>query len=564
MKKKKTNQEQLKVLLPETFSADQILKPIGMRKDLQTNIKAGMYFILDTLIVMSQSRRWRDYYDEHGGYPLHSCIMNNIIGKKYTTVIDLLVKNCIINQTKGYQTGRRTKLFTLTKKYISTGHKIRPIPKDANLYKRLLEYRLEQKVLNEAALSKIKYITKWFDPKRLTLDHRRSHALIEFYMAEMNALVPDPVPKGRSMEEIDARIALRVNSMLDTFNAVSDGYMGLKKTGQDNRLHSVVSSTKKELRGLYLYDGEPMVSIDIMASQPYLLSQLLNPKSWEKKGLVAKVYPELYSRITPKYKRQLDAILMFGAFSKTPTGKGFQKTSFFKLKWDTDFYQHLVDMAKFHGKGKVFPDRSAVKKKMMIILFDDGAYMDQDKGFILFEKWFPIEASMIMLLKNLSRETKVSDQNDSGTNFLPILLQRIESFLILEKVSKKISVELPDAPIIPVHDCIMTTREYSDQVANITLMVLKKITGLTPGIKIEAGVNNLERQYINELAAQDLSKILDKKPKGRHFKTGLKPPLLTESPGIGNEWLIYSRYTEEGVFEQDDTIFCLIDDTIDK
>jgi hypothetical protein len=559
--KKKPKEEDLKVILPNNFSADQILTPLGMRKDFHTNLKAGMFFILDNLIKMSQTRRWRDYYDEYGGYPLHSTILNQVVGKKYTTVIDLLVKSGVVIRTKGYQAGKQAKLFALSEKHSSAGYKIRSLSKGASLYKRLLEYRTEQKRLNDAAPAKIKYVTKWFDPQRLTLDKKQAHSLIEFYMAEMKALIPDPLPSGRSLEEIESRINHRVNSMIDTFRSVEEGYMGLKKTGKDNRLHSVVSNTKKELRSLYSFDKKPLVSIDLKASQPYLLSQLLKPKSWGEKGLVAKVYPELYSRITSrKYKKQLDAILMFGPFSKTQSSRGFQKTRFYRFKWNTDFYQHLVDRAKEEGAQSVFPDRSSVKKKMMMILFDDGSYMEKDKGFKLFKKWFPEEAAIVSLLKTISRETKASDPDDTSQNFLPILLQRLESYLILEKVCKKISKELTDAPIIPVHDCIMTSVDFADKVEDVVKKVLKNETSLEPGVTKEQGTSSIRKKSLVNLAAEDLQEILDKKSKGKHTLSGIKPPLLFEPPDIEGDWLVYHRYDIDGIPFEGERIFQIVDD----
>jgi hypothetical protein len=559
--KKKPKEQDLKVILPNNFSADQILAPLGMRKDFHTNLKAGMFFILDNLIKMSQTRRWRDYYDEHGGYPLHSTILNQVVGKKYTTVIDLLVKSGVVKRTKGYQAGKQTKLFALSEKHSSAGYKIRPLSKDASLYKRLLEYQTEQKLLNDAALAKIKYVTKWFDPQRLTLDKKQAHSLIEFYMAEMNALIPDPLPTGRSLEEIETRINHRVNSMIDTFNSVEEGYMGLKKTGKDNRLHSVVSNTKKELRSLYRFDKKTLVSIDLKASQPYLLSQLLKPKSWGEKGLVARVFPKLYSKISSrKYNRLLDTILMFGTFSITHTGKGFQGTGFFKFKWNTDFYQHLVGLAKAEGAEKVFPNRSAVKKKMMMILFDDGAYMQGDAGFKLFQKWFPSEAAIVSLLKTISRETKASDPDDTSLNFLPILLQRMESYLILEKVCKKISKELPDAPIIPVHDCIMTSVDFADKVEEVVKKVLKKETSLEPGVTKEQGTSSIRKKSLGNLAAEDLHEILDKKSKGKHTPSGIKSPLLFEPPDLEGDWLVYHRFDIDGIPFEGERIFHIVDD----
>ncbi len=86
-----------------------------------------------------------------------------------------MVENGIIRRTKGYQAGHQSKLFKLTKKYASVRQKIRSIPKEASLYKRLLQYREEQKKLKDAEFAKIKYITKWLDPQRLTIDLNKAN-----------------------------------------------------------------------------------------------------------------------------------------------------------------------------------------------------------------------------------------------------------------------------------------------------------------------------------------------------------------------------------------------------
>ena len=140
----------------------------------------------------------------------------------------------------------------------------------------------------------------------------------------------------------------------------------------------------------------------------------------------------------------------------------------------------------------------------------------------------------------------MKNAEDSGLNFLPITLQRIESYLILEKVCKQVSKILPDAPIIPVHDCIMTTEKYAKQVADITKKVLQNETGLTPGVTEEPNNPNLLKINITELAANDVAEILEKKPKGKHTKVGLKAPILAEPPGVEGDMLIHSRYYEGG------------------
>lgn len=554
--------EHLTVYVPENFSAGAILNPAGFRKDQYLNLKNGMYFILDVIIRMSQQRKWRDYYDLYGGYPVQSRILNQIIGNRYTSILNLLESHGVITRGKSYQTGSQSKLIAFTDKYATANHRILTLSKDAPIVKRIQQNRIEHEKRNQAELLKISYVTKWFDAQRLTLDSKSAHSFIEFYKMKMSDLTPDPLPKGRTEEEVKARINLRVNSMVDTFKKVDTGYWGLKKTGQDRRLHSVVSNTKKELRSLYLYDGQPMVSIDIKASQPFLLTLLLNPTSWGEKNIVSQVFPEILSKITKtKLKHLNNALLMFGTFSETLYQQGFQGNGFQDFNWEDDFYHYLVDKAKMEGDTSVFPDRATVKRKMMMILFDDGAYMENDPGFLSFSKWFPKEATLISMIKKFSREAKLKEPNEEGLNFLPILLQRIESQLILEKACKRVTEELPDAPIIPVHDCVMTTEDYSKQVAEVIKKVLQEETGLIPGIKIEKGTASIDKNTLEMLVAEDLREILENRPKGDHNLVGLKEPILYEPPDLDGDWIVYSRYDDQGPHPSDEVIIHLIDDT---
>ena len=548
MKKKKAASGVLPVFIPTIFNAEKILDlNVVVRSDVRVNNKAAMFYILDTLYKMSQNRYYRDYFDKYGGYPLQAKFLNKVIGKKYSSVLTLLEKSGVIKRTSGYKVGTQSKLVTLTSKYATAEVKVLSIPKDASIFRRLQQQREEYYLQNEAALANIPYITKWFDNTRIQIDPKKAHGLIEFYGIEMNSLIPVPLPKGRTEEEISSRINHRVNAMTETIRNLASGYFNLKKTGADNRLHSLVSSTKKELRGLYTYDGSPMVSVDLKASQPFLLTLLLNPKNWEPEGLISKVSPELYSKISKvKYQKLLKPILMFGTSSETLTVKGLEKTGFQTFSWGNDFYQNIVVKAKAEGGEKTFPNRAAVKQKMMMILFDDADYIDKDKGFALFSKWYPEEAALISVIKQVSRDAKTKDLDVTGLNFLPITLQRIESYLMLEKVCKQVANLLPDAPIIPVHDCIMTTEKYALQVADIAKLVLQKETGIMPGLSIEPNNPKLNKKKIIELAANDMSEILNKKPKGKHIILGLKAPILAEPPDIEGDWLIHSRYYEGG------------------
>ena len=518
----------LPVLLPESFSADAILQTLKLRRDLYLNLKGGMYYVVDTLVRMGQNRMWRDFYDQNGGYPLQATILNQLIGKNYVKVLELLEKSGVIKRTKGYTVGEQSKLYNLVGVHATSNAVYKSIPSGAAIFAKLLAYKSENDRINKQQLSKIRYITKWFDPKRLRVDRQVAHSFIEFYRMHLLKLIPKKLPKKRTREEIVSRINLRVNAMISTVTSLENGEMNLTKTGIDNRLHSIVSNTKKELRGLFKFDDKEMVSVDLKASQPYLFNVLLNPKNWKKNGLIHRLYPELFEDLQqPNFKKRLKSILMFGTFSKGSAAKKSNYKGFNSVAWSSDFYQEIINKAKTDGYKEVFSDRSSTKAKLIRIFFDGGLYLQKELAFKLFSKWFPLESDLILLIKEAGREAIHQSSKDKGVGYLPILLQRVESYLILERVCKRISELHPTVPLIPVHDCIMTTKVYADKVALIMKEVLTEETGIEPGLTISLNDLKLQKKKISEAAVNDMLEILQKKPKGsiHDYSDNTVPPI---------------------------------------
>jgi hypothetical protein len=220
---------------------------------------------------------------------------------------------------------------------------------------------------------------------------------------------------------------------------------------------------------------------------------------------------------------------MFGTFTKGKTGEKPTHTGFEGVAWSNDFYQELIYKAEKDGSKKVFEDRAATKGKLIRILFDDGPYLQNDAAFKLFSSWYPRESKLILLIKEAGRNAIQKESKIKGVAYLPILLQRVESYLILEKVCKQISKQHPTVPLIPVHDCIMTTVDNQEIVARIMKDVLTLETGLKPGITQSVNDFKLQVKSIREAAPRDIEKILNKKPKGNIGNTGLRSPLMTFS-----------------------------------
>lgn len=83
-------------------------------------------------------------------------------------------------------------------------------------------------------------------------------------------------------------------------------------------------------------------------------------------------------------------------------------------------------------------------------------------------------------INRLFNRIKVGDQG----NLAKILL-RIESYLVLEIVTRRISIEAPTLPIFTVHDSVITTVGNEEFVENILKDELEKAIGTPAQCKRE-------------------------------------------------------------------------------
>ena len=71
------------------------------------------------------------------------------------------------------------------------------------------------------------------------------------------------------------------------------------------------------------------------------------------------------------------------------------------------------------------------------------------------------------------------------SNLLPILLQRIESEIILNRVAKRIERERPELPIFTIHDSVVTTVGNELYIQCVMKDEMDKAINLRPNTEIE-------------------------------------------------------------------------------
>ena len=158
------------------------------------------------------------------------------------------------------------------------------------------------------------------------------------------------------------------------------------------------------------------------------------------KGTLKEYNEGIYKELRMEVKRYANTIMLLDS-SESPYCRSVDVYEFSKLVNSGLFYEHIRDY--FSANGMKYADnpkeaRDKAKLQTLIILYDDEnkAYNRLSASpFALFGKLFPSVLEVFSFIKSKNYPD------------LAILLQRIESYCVLEFVCKRISKERPDLPI---------------------------------------------------------------------------------------------------------------------
>jgi hypothetical protein len=119
--------------------------------------------------------------------------------------------------------------------------------------------------------------------------------------------------------------------------------------------------------------------------------------------------------------------------------------------------------------------RKQVKAMLFQVLFTSNRFIGQTDAEPkrIFKSLFPDVYNILSIIKK------------QGKELLSILLQRIESHLILHVITKRLAREYPPMPLFTIHDCIVTTAGTQHIVQQIMKEELERAIGSAPSLRIE-------------------------------------------------------------------------------
>lgn len=442
-----------------------------------------LHFIVHCIM---QQRASKD--DEHlkrigkkdGFVPLHSKILESKI-PNYHDAIEWLINADVIECDEKYSRGNVSLGYRLKSPY--RGNQIKRV--DITDFVLCRKIALDEPFRKNKSTKQLSYLAKWFKTEKLEIDEQTALNWInDFEAAELQTInFNQNLKSSKKLEEKEKLFEKCGNyKILVSRIKEKDYFFHRDETG--NRLHTNLTNLPKGLRQFITYDGEELVSIDIKNSQPYMSLAFLNKEFWQSQIVpeivtLKKISKEIYKE-KGKNKKEKNNTIKFGVSSQNLVQLDFQKMEFVKSVIGGQFYEYLIGVFEKHEEMNLGYNpkekRDRVKKMVLTLLFDDDSKIYNQQGYSacqIFKRTFPSIAKIFAFIKQGSYKN------------LAILLQRIESCLLLEKACCRIAKERPFLPIFTIHDSIITTVGNESYVQSVMKEELKRGIGYAPAFSVE-------------------------------------------------------------------------------
>lgn len=466
--------------------------------------------LLQLLYSKSLYYNSEDNYKEEGFIPLKMEYLNNDFHASREN-LNYLISLGIIETDNKY-----------IPRVVSIGYRINPNYLNGETqtlyFKRRVHYERIRKNHDseESNLPIPSYLAKPFREKRISLDMDRANKILEeFYNKQIELINQnDKLSNEEKEQKVRNKIyALKIGKEKITRICYNDYEGSYFIDNTCFRFNSLITSLKKQVRPIIRLDGQKTVSFDLKNSQPFFFLLLLKKPFYENRNRERKILRmlnidknsrEYREYIIRKINNNNINPLMIGKMAKSIENTGGSVFEFCQAIREGTLYE--LFMSKLYDIKALQPEqyesvRARVKEQFLVYLYD---IPDRESGKrsvkSIIQKEYPEIFEFIAILKAFKTGETVSVKHshkpkkgyrkrlikaDSGYKRLSLLIQRIESKVILEAVCSKIARNHPEMSFLTVHDSIIVPDSYRKVVKNIIETEIERLTWEKPTIKVE-------------------------------------------------------------------------------
>jgi len=245
------------------------------------------------------------------------------------------------------------------------------------------------------------------------------------------------------------------------------------------RYHSFMTTASKRVRPYFRYKGKELLEIDIRCCQPTLSLILFEDWFYEKESdrMTLKRILEL-DRLSGQVRGKIDDTILY-KISKTLQSVDREQLKFYKaLVLEGRLYEWIMEIMETE-LGQIIT-RDEAKESFCFALYSNLQNTVPPTARDKTKKHNEIKK---LIVKRLPTLFNVFNQFKAlGNEVLPILLQRVESYIIIDRVAKLMPRNIP---FWTVHDSILTLKNFTEEVKKLIEEECYLATGLMPYVRVK-------------------------------------------------------------------------------
>jgi hypothetical protein len=497
------------VMIPESVNVKDLVSGLNLSATRSESIKNKIYYFLSLLVLTNDNYSLNE---KNNGYRnISSVKMRKVMGRKdYYLILQILSDSSdpVIESDGSWRSAKHGGIaycigYCLCQKY-NTGEVVyKTIPEK-------IQNRINKHIKNDSISNfddgKYRFLYNQFDINKLSFD-----PTVYDYIQSFGRSLLSKVHNGNQYQM--NMVLNLIGRWLDYVERIVKNDLWYQVSPANYRLNSSLTHLKKTLRPFLLCNGNKLGEIDISASQPYILSSVMSNSfitGIEGSFNLRSLYPEVFDSLNSSGYINSTGIENSNSFGCTSYSGSSMHTDFnldtdsstgniqnpFSFMWgqlfndielnsiidyqaspfDNDFYKYLISRSAVinnDGKGNESVLRQKMKDSIKLVLFDnDRRHRDNNAYMKIFREIFPGVDKWICYFHSLI-----------GNSEFSYLLQRAESYLVLDGVSKNFNEKYPSAPIFTIHDAICTYPEYLPDLKGLMIEYSQKITGTPVGLQ---------------------------------------------------------------------------------
>ncbi|MDI9311007.1 MAG: hypothetical protein QM535_12390 [Limnohabitans sp.] len=271
------------------------------------------------------------------------------------------------------------------------------------------------------------------------------------------------------------------------------------KTKTDGRVHTNISRLKKESRNFLRYENENLVEIDVKSAVPYFL--YINMKLYQNQQLsylnkfqysnspIIYMFDEITTTIDNAELEDFGRAILSGQLYEKFSNEFFNNSIYenTSLPFDKVIKYHQMIFFKTYGysfDGCMKDLKRYAKKRILSMLFAPSYKYKFEQE--LFKTFYPSVLKFINEFKSLTKHSRLDGlkwEKKTAHKKLAHFCFQFEAKVMIDTIAREFDKKHKGkVPIYSLHDCLITTKSYANDLLGFMNTKFIELFGVAPGL----------------------------------------------------------------------------------